>query len=293
MSTEVPPLEAPTASAPGAVVSGPDSSLRTRAARGTVINAAFMVFLQTLGLLKGFIIAAFLTRSEYGLWGILVITLGTLGWLKEVGIADKYVQQDESDQEVAYQKAFTIDLISNAALFVLILVALPLFALAYGEWQLVLPGLVISTTLLGQSLKTPTWIFYREMRYMRQRILEAVDPLVSLAVTIGLAIAGFGYWALVLGFFAGVYAGALAAVIASPYPVALRFDRGTGRDYFGFSWPVFVASASGVLVPQIGMFVATRIKPQARVYAESRDIECIEIDLDELRAGAPPDLRLF
>jgi len=49
----------------------------------------------------------------------------------------------------------------------------------------------------------------------------------------------------------------------------------------------------GNLAPTIGMFVATRIKPQARVFAESRGIECIEIDLDELRAGAPLDLRLF
>jgi endonuclease len=47
------------------------------------------------------------------------------------------------------------------------------------------------------------------------------------------------------------------------------------------------------LAPTVGMFVATRIKPQARVYASSRGIECVEIDLDELRAGAPLDLRLF
>lgn len=49
----------------------------------------------------------------------------------------------------------------------------------------------------------------------------------------------------------------------------------------------------GTLAPTRGVFVATRIKPQARVYAESRGVECIEIDLDELRAGAPVDLRLF
>jgi len=49
----------------------------------------------------------------------------------------------------------------------------------------------------------------------------------------------------------------------------------------------------GTLAPTVGMFVATRIKPQARVFAESRGIACVEIDLDELRAGAPPDLRLF
>ena len=47
------------------------------------------------------------------------------------------------------------------------------------------------------------------------------------------------------------------------------------------------------LAPTVGMFVATRIKPQAKVFAASRGIVCVEIDLDELRAGAPLDLRLF
>lgn len=49
----------------------------------------------------------------------------------------------------------------------------------------------------------------------------------------------------------------------------------------------------GTLAPTRGMFVATRIKPQARVFAESRGVECVEIDLEQLRDGAPPDLRLF
>jgi RecB family endonuclease NucS len=49
----------------------------------------------------------------------------------------------------------------------------------------------------------------------------------------------------------------------------------------------------GALAPTRAIFVATRIKPQARVFASSRGVECIEVDLDELRAGAPVDLRLF
>jgi RecB family endonuclease NucS len=47
------------------------------------------------------------------------------------------------------------------------------------------------------------------------------------------------------------------------------------------------------LAPTNGLFVATRIKPQARVFAESRGVECIEVDLERLRGDAPPDLRLF
>ena len=49
----------------------------------------------------------------------------------------------------------------------------------------------------------------------------------------------------------------------------------------------------GTLAPTRGIFVATRIKPQARVFAESRGVECIEVDLDELRGGSPDALKLF
>ncbi|MEX0665608.1 MAG: endonuclease NucS domain-containing protein, partial [Acidimicrobiia bacterium] len=49
----------------------------------------------------------------------------------------------------------------------------------------------------------------------------------------------------------------------------------------------------GTLAPTLGMLAATRIKPQARVFAESRGVVCVEIDLEALRGGAPADLTLF
>ena len=45
--------------------------------------------------------------------------------------------------------------------------------------------------------------------------------------------------------------------------------------------------------PTVGMFVAQQIKPQARVYAESKGIACVEVDLTRLRGDADPDLTLF
>jgi RecB family endonuclease NucS len=47
------------------------------------------------------------------------------------------------------------------------------------------------------------------------------------------------------------------------------------------------------LAPTRGMFVATRIKPQARVLATSRGIDCVEVTLDELREHDTPRLKLF
>lgn len=47
------------------------------------------------------------------------------------------------------------------------------------------------------------------------------------------------------------------------------------------------------LRPVSGMLVAQQIKPQARVLAADRDIDCVEVDYDELRGVESPNLRLF
>jgi RecB family endonuclease NucS len=47
------------------------------------------------------------------------------------------------------------------------------------------------------------------------------------------------------------------------------------------------------LAPTLGMFVATRIKPQAKVFAASKGIVCVELALDDLRENDTPHLKLF
>ena len=45
--------------------------------------------------------------------------------------------------------------------------------------------------------------------------------------------------------------------------------------------------------PTAGMLVAQHIKPQARVYAQSKGVACVEVDLARLRGDIDPDLTLF
>lgn len=230
--------------------------LRARTARGTMINAAFQVGLASLNLIKRLVVVALLTASEFGFWGLLIASLATLMWLKEVGISDKYIQQSEIDQEAAFQKAFTLELLYSSAFFVaLVVVALPLYALIYGRPEIIPPGLVLSLALLVSAFKTPIWIFYRRMEFVRQRSLAAVDPVVSFLVTVPLAAAGFGYWSLVIGAVAGSFLSALVAVRACPYRFAFRFDRGALKDYVSFSWPLVIVTGSGLVIVQASIIV--------------------------------------
>ena len=168
------------------------AGLRQLAARGTLVNGAFEIGVALLGVVQGFLVALFLTTRQYGLWGILAVSLGTLAWLKQVGIGDKYIQQNDPDQEAAFHRAFTMEVLANGVLAVLLLAAIPVIAVAYGRWDVVLPGMALVLVLPAVTLQAPLWVHYRRLDFVRQRTLQAIDPVTSLVVAVALAAAGAG-----------------------------------------------------------------------------------------------------
>ncbi|WP_205695916.1 oligosaccharide flippase family protein [Conexibacter sp. SYSU D00693] len=225
-------------------------SLRALAARGTLINSAFAVAVGLLGLLRGFLLAALLTPEDYGVWGILLVSLGTLTWLKAVGISDRFVQQDEADQELEFQRAFTLEAILNTALGLLVVAAVPVMAILYDESKIIAPGLALVALLPAMTLQAPLWVLYRKMDFARQRALMALDPIVGLAVGVGMAAAGAGYWSFVGAALAGAYVTAIAALWTCPYPLRWRYDAARARSYISFSGPLLVSSVGGIVVAQ-------------------------------------------
>jgi O-antigen/teichoic acid export membrane protein len=232
--------------------------LRRRAARGTVINAVWLVAISSITLLNGVIVAGVLGPEAFGLWGLLIISFGTLFVLGAVGLDDKYIQQDHPDQKVAFEVAFTLQAL-YCGLFLLIgLVGIPLFSLLYGEPEILAPGLVLSLVFPLLALQTPIWVFYRRMDFLKQRLLQSVEPVISCAVTIALALAGVGLWSLVIGALTGSVVASAVAVRHSPYKLRFRYERGALREYASFSWPLLFGSLTAVLSVQVPVTVASR-----------------------------------
>jgi O-antigen/teichoic acid export membrane protein len=224
-----------------------------------IINSAFMIALSGLALVQRLIVSRLLSTTQFGIWSVVLLAVLTVLFLKNAGIGDKFVQQSEVDQERAFQKAFTIDLTLAVACVVVAVVVLPLFALLYGKPSVIAPGLVLSLAIVGNSLQAPVWIHYREMNFARQRTLLAVDPLVTFVATVTLAALGAGVWSLVAGAVTGAFTGGIVALALSPYKPRLLWERSTVQEYFGFSWPVVVASGSGMLIAQAAQISATRV----------------------------------
>jgi O-antigen/teichoic acid export membrane protein len=233
----------------------PRPELRRRTARGAIVNGLFLGGAEALVLVQGLIVTVLLGPRAIGLYGIVTTTAMTLVALKRVGIDEAFVQQSEQGQEEEFQRAFTLELALSAAFALAIAISAPLVASAYGDDRLVTLTLAVAYLPIAFALQAPTWIFFRRMDFVKQRLLQAIVPVVTFCVTIPLAASGVGVWSLVIGPFVGNVAGCVAAIAVSPYRLRLRWDKDVRKRYFAFSWPIFVNSAA-LLVVQQGQLLA-------------------------------------
>ena len=232
--------------------------LRGRVARGTIVNSVYLLSINALSILQGLLLAGLLGPGEYGLWGLLTISFGTLFALAAIGLNDKYIQQDHPDQRAAFEIAFTLQSMLCGLFTVIALVAIPLFSILYDEPRILAPGLMLAVAMPLIALQTPIWVFYRRMDFVKQRILEGCGPVVTFVVTVALAVGGAGFWSFVVGALAGSVVAATVAVRASPYKLRFRYERGAFREYATFSWPLLIGSTSAVLMFQVPITLAAR-----------------------------------
>src|SRR3954462_15351722 len=143
--------------------------LRRRIVRGTAVNAVALAAVDLVVLAQGLIVTRLLGPTAIGLYGIVTTTTMTVVGLKRVGVDEAFVAQDEPEQALEFQRAFTLELAISAC-FSLVLCALaPVVAAVYGDPRL-LPLMAATAYLpLAFALQAPTWIFFRRMDFARPR----------------------------------------------------------------------------------------------------------------------------
>lgn len=247
------------AATPGGAVrlAFPRSELRRRTVRGVLVNALFMGGGEALVLAQGLIVTVLLGPRLIGLYGIVTTTAVTVAALRRIGIDEAFVQQREADQEAEFARAFTLELLVGLTFSLVLVAAAPIVAAAYGDERLLWLTLAVAYLPTFFALQAPTWIFFRQMDFVRVRTLQVLVPVVTFCVTVPLAAMGVGVWSLVIGPAVGNAVAVVAGVAVSPYRLALRFDRAARARYFRFSWPVFVTAAALLLVQQGQMLAFT------------------------------------
>ncbi|WP_320671665.1 oligosaccharide flippase family protein [Patulibacter defluvii] len=254
------PAPAPGSAAEAAAARGVDlgrRSLREHATRGVLISGVWMAIMGAVQTGRNMVLPAIVGPAEYGLWGALLVAGALLAAFRTTGANEIFVGQNEDDQERAFQRVFAIEVTVNALLMVVTIAVAPLLALMYGDDRLLLLGMATALAWPAQTLQAPLWLLNRRMAFGKLRLIQSVDPVIGTIVAIGLAVAGFGAWAIVLGILVGAWATALIAIATSPYRLRPRFDREALRRYGGISVPLWLSAVTASLV-SLGLMVLAR-----------------------------------
>jgi len=178
----------------------PVTSLRRLAVRGAAYVASSRLIIQIFTWFVTIETARLLRPYDYGILSAAAVLTNLTDVLAEAGLGKALVQKpkvDANDQA----EAFTLSFVLSVAMYALLLggAAAAATGLQTPELATVLP--VVGLTLLLIPLRVvPMSILERDLRLKCMAGIAVCSSVLQGSIVLALALAGFGYWALILGF---------------------------------------------------------------------------------------------
>jgi PST family polysaccharide transporter len=228
----------------GASARGERATLDRSLLHGIAWTGGIKWLTQLLSWASTLIVARILTPADYGLVGMATVYLGFVQLVNEFGLTAAVIQRRDLDEDQIARIGGLSALLGAAFLALSVALSGPV-AHFFGEsdvrWIVVTLSLTFVTTgfqVLPRSLLT------RDLEFRKIAWIDGVEALVLTASTLLLAVAGFRYWALVIGAVLSKGVSTLLAIFTRPHRLAWpsRFRSIAGAVTFG--WHLVVSRTS-------------------------------------------------
>ena len=232
-------------------MSSSEPSLTRRVVAGGIWGMLGSSAQTILGLAAAIVVARHLLPADYAVMALAGAVVSLTGRIGSFGLVDAIVREREEFDDLA-ESVFTALVGLGLLLCGAVLAATPLLAVFYDEPRLTraLPVLLLSL-YAGMLGSVPRALLQRGLRFREINLLDVIQKAVASVVGIGLAVAGFGYWALILPSLVAI--GAISPAL---------FLMAGFRPHFGFSWPRLrrcVRFSSGVFLARLLNFLGDDI----------------------------------
>ena len=143
------------------------------------------------------VLGRLLSPKEFGLVGMVTAIVGVLNLFKDFGLSTATIQRT-SVTEQQTSTLFWINIMVGAILGLLSLAIAPAVAAFYHEPRLVGVTAVLGAGFLFNAAGVQhSALLQRQMRFTTTAAIDIFSLTISIAVGIGMALKGFGYWSLV------------------------------------------------------------------------------------------------
>ena len=143
------------------------------------------------------VLARILEPHDFGLVGMVLAVTGIFSLFKDFGLSMATVQRTTITEE-QISTLFWLNMLVGAILGFLSLAIAPILVVFYREPRLFWVTVALATGFFFNAAGVQhSALLQRQMRFAATAVIEIISLVVSTAVGIGMAIIGYGYWALV------------------------------------------------------------------------------------------------
>ena len=204
-------------------------------ARGLAWTSGARWASQLVSWLSTFLVARLLVPADYGLVGMATVFLGLVRLLSEFGLGTAVVTLRDLDRRQIAQLNGLAVLAGVAGMALTSLLAVPIGRF-YGAPRLPAVVLAMGTTFVISAFRSvPLGLLQKQLRFRRVALADMVESVTVAVAAVLLALAGFGYWTLVLGWIVGALVSTVLLVAQAPHPFAWprRRDLGAALHFSG------------------------------------------------------------
>ncbi|WP_086789910.1 lipopolysaccharide biosynthesis protein, partial [Crossiella equi] len=193
----------------------------------------------------GVLLARLLVPEDFGLYATALVVQSLLLTFNDLGAAASVVRHS-GDVRPLLPTAWTVAVCGGTAAFALCLVLAPALATGLGS-----PGATDIVRLLSANVfldgfaAVPGALLTRELRQASRLVADLCGVVVNLGLTCGLALAGFGAWALAVGHVSGTLVVVVLLLFVTRQWPRFGFDREHFREVGRYGITVV---ASGILI---------------------------------------------
>ena len=228
------------------------------------VKGAFWSYLSFLGgkglnVLTTIILGRLLLPEQFGLIGYCLIVIQYVDILNSAGIDTALIARREKVQEAA-NAAFLANILFGAICFTITWVIAGPVSVYFKAPEMVplFRALGLSLPLTGLGM-VPDTMLKREMQFQKVLISDVSRNFMKGAVSIGLALLGFGVWSLVWGQVFGVLTGSLLSWMLAGWRPTLRFDPDSTHSIVFFGFHIILLETAGAFRNNVDYLLVGRM----------------------------------
>jgi len=236
----------------------PEQGIAHKVTRGIGWNYLSFGIGKTVSLITVSVLAHLLTPVNFGVVALASLAIEYLSVLNDFGLATALIQRREKIDE-ASNVVFTLNLIVSVSLTLITILLAPLAAIYFREPNLT-PilrwlGLTFTINALGSVHKAR---LQRDMKFGKTLVPELGNNIVKAAVSIGMALAGYGAWSLVYGQIIGLSVSIILLWVMIPWIPQLSLISHTARQLFRYGISIMADRALNIFGDSFDYFLIGR-----------------------------------